>query len=95
MIFVLTVINNVNNILRTKIIGHYSLLVTLKQFREAIRITQLIPHDHALQHFQKLSSNHEATLELLMDLILKADLSEYQDVLGYLHYCLPSDDQAR
>ena len=28
MIFVLTIINNVNNIVRTKIIGHYSLLVT-------------------------------------------------------------------
>ena len=28
MIFVLTIINNVNNVVRTKIIGHYSLLVT-------------------------------------------------------------------
>ena len=40
-----------------------------KQFREAIRIMQFIPHDHTLQHFKKLSSNQEATLELLMDLI--------------------------
>ena len=38
---------------------------------------QLIPHDLALQHFEKLSSNHEATLQLLMDLMFKADLSEY------------------
>ena len=27
-VFVLTIINNVNNIARTKIIGHYSLLIT-------------------------------------------------------------------
>ena len=49
------------------------------------------------QRTPTLSSNHEATLglELLMDLMLKADLSKYQDILGYLHYCLPSDDQAR
>ena len=26
-----------------------------KKFREAIRIMKLIPHDHALEHFQKLS----------------------------------------
>ena len=57
-----------------------------KQFKEAIRIMQLIPHDHALQHFQKLSSNHEAALELLMDLMFKADLSKCQNTLGYLHY---------
>ena len=56
------------------------------QFREAIRIMRLIPHKHATSHFQKLSSNHETTLELLMDLQFKADLSEYQDILGYLHY---------
>ena len=36
-----------------------------KQFREAIRIMRLIPHEHAVKHFQKLSSNHEATLKLL------------------------------
>ena len=36
-----------------------------KQFREAICIMQLIPHDHACNHFQKLSSDREATLELL------------------------------
>ena len=57
-----------------------------KQYREAIRIMKLVPHKHVLQHFQKLSSNHEASLELLMDLTFKADLSEYQDILGYLHY---------
>ena len=43
-----------------------------KQFREAIRIMQLIPHDHARKHFQKLSSDHEATLELVRDLMFKA-----------------------
>ena len=57
-----------------------------KQFRETIRIMRLIPHKHAINHFQKLSSNHETTLELLMDLQFKADLSEYQDIMGYLHY---------
>ena len=57
-----------------------------KQFREAIRIMRLIPHNHANNHFQKLSSNHETTLELLMDLQFKTDLSEYQDILGYVHY---------
>ena len=46
-----------------------------KQFREAIQIMQLISHEHPLQHFQELSSNHETTLELLMDLQFKADLS--------------------
>ena len=56
-----------------------------KQFREAVRIMQLIPHDHAVKHFQKLSSHREATLELLRDLMFKTDLSEYQDILGYLH----------
>ena len=57
-----------------------------KQFREAIRIMQLIPHGHARKHFQKLPSHHEVTLELLRDLMFKADLFEYQDILGYLHY---------
>ena len=57
-----------------------------KQFREAIRIMRLIPHKHAIKHFQKLSSNHEATLELLRDLMFRTNLSEYQDILGYLHY---------
>ena len=57
-----------------------------KLFREAIRIMQLIPHDHACKHFQKLSNHHEATLELLRDLMFKTDLSKYQDILGYLHY---------
>ena len=52
-----------------------------KQFREVIRIMKLISHEHVLQHFQKLSSII-ATLELLMDLMLKADLSENQDILG-------------
>ena len=60
--------------------------IVWKQFREAIRIVKLIPHEHVLHHFQKLSSNHEATLELLMDLMLKANLCEYKDILGYLHY---------
>ena len=57
-----------------------------KQFREAIRIMRLIPHEHAVKHFQKLSSNHEATLELLRDLMFRTNLSEYQDILGCLHY---------
>ena len=57
-----------------------------KQFREAIRITRLIPHEHAVKHFQKLSRNHDGTLELLRDLMFNADLSEYQDILGYLRY---------
>ena len=57
-----------------------------KQYREAVRIMKLIPHEQTLQHFQKLSSQHEITLDLLMDLQFKADLSEYQDILGYLHY---------
>ena len=56
-----------------------------KQFREAIRIMKLVPHEHILQHFQKLSSQYETTLELLTGLHFKADLSEYQDILGYLH----------
>ena len=46
-----------------------------KQFREAIRIMRLTPHEH-----------HKATLELLRDLMFKANLSKYQDILGYLHY---------
>ena len=53
-----------------------------KQFREAIRIMQFIPHEHARRHFQKLSSDCEATLELLMNLNSKTNLSEYQDILG-------------
>ena len=57
-----------------------------KQYREAIRIMKLIPHEQTLQHFQTLSSNHETTLDLLTDLHFKPDLSEYQDILGYLHY---------
>ena len=61
--------------------------IVWKQFREAIRIMRLIPYNRANNnHFQKLSSNHETTLELLMGLIFKANLSEYQDILGYLHY---------
>ena len=57
-----------------------------KQFREAIRIMQLIPYEHTHKHIQKLSSDHEATLEILIDLMFNADLSEYQDILGYLRY---------
>ena len=38
---------------------------------------ELIPHDQALKN---------STLELLMNLMFKADLSEYLDILGYLHY---------
>ena len=57
-----------------------------KQFREAIRIIQFIPHAHARRHFKKLSSDRETTLELLMDLNFKTNLAEYQYILGYLHY---------
>ena len=60
--------------------------IVWKQFREAVRIIKLIPHEHAVKHFQNLSTHREATLELLRDLIFKANLSEYQDILGYLHY---------
>ena len=37
-------------------------------------------------HFQKLTCDREATLELLRDLMFKTNLSEYQDILGYLYY---------
>ena len=57
-----------------------------KQYREAIRVMKLVPHKQKLQHFQKFASQHEIMLNLLMDLQFKADLSEYQDILGYLHY---------
>ena len=57
-----------------------------KQFREAVRIMKLIPHDHAVKHFQKLSTNHKATLTSLRDSVLKTNLSEYQDILGHFHY---------
>ena len=48
-----------------------------EQYREAVQIMNLIPHERALQHFQSLSSNHETTQDLLMDLQFKEDLSEY------------------
>ena len=57
-----------------------------KQFTEARRIMKLPPHEHVLQHFQKLKSDHVSTLEVIMDLKFNANLSEYQDILGYLYY---------
>ena len=47
-----------------------------KQFREAVRIMKLIPHEQAVKHFLNLSTHREATLELLRDLTFKANLSD-------------------
>ena len=57
-----------------------------KQFAEACRIMKLPPHEHVLQHFHRLKSNHVASLEFMMDLKFKENLPEYQDILGYLYY---------
>ena len=58
--------------------------ILLKQFREAIRIMKLTPHEHVFQHYQKLKSNHVSAIELIMD--VKTKLTEYRDILGYLYY---------
>ena len=62
-------------------------IVCMQTVQGSIRIMKLISHEHVLQHctLKTVKYNREATLELLMDLMLKADLSEYQDILGYLH----------
>ena len=57
-----------------------------KQFTEAARVMKLAPHDQVTRHHEKLEKNHEATLELLTNLIFKAQIYEYQDILGYLYY---------
>ena len=57
-----------------------------KQFTEAARVMKLAPHDQVTRHYEKLGKNHEATLELLTNLTFKAQLSKYQDILGYLYY---------
>ena len=57
-----------------------------KQFTEAARVMKLTPHDQVTQHYEKLAKNHEATLELLTNLMFKGNLSEYQSILGYLYY---------
>jgi hypothetical protein len=60
--------------------------VVWKHFTEAIRVMKLNYHEHATEHFQNLTRNHETTLELLKDLKFKSDISEYQAILGYLSY---------
>ena len=57
-----------------------------KQFTKAARVMKLAPHDQITRHYEKLANNHEATLELLINLMFKANLSEYQSILGYLYY---------
>ena len=55
-----------------------------KLFTEATRIMKLTPHEHVHQHFKNLKNNHVSTLEMIME--KKENLSEYQDILGYLYY---------
>ena len=47
---------------------------------------KLTLNENVLQDYQKLKSNHVSTLELIMELKYKTNLSEYQDILGYLYY---------
>ena len=54
----------------------------LKQFTEAIRILKLTPHEQVLQHYRNLKNNHVSAIELVMN----KNLTEYQDILGYLYY---------
>jgi hypothetical protein len=56
--------------------------VVWKHFTEAIRVMKLNYHEHATEHFQNLTRNHETTLELLKDLKFKSGISEYQAILG-------------
>ena len=60
--------------------------ILLNQFTEAACVMKLIPHDQVTRHYEKLAYNHEATLQLLTNLMFKADLSKYQHILGYLYY---------
>ena len=55
-----------------------------KQFTEAIRVMKLTLHEHVLQHYRNLKNNHVSALQMIMD--EKKNLTEYQDILGYLYY---------
>ena len=55
-----------------------------KQFTEAIRIMKLTPHEHVLQYYKNLKNDYASTLEMIME--VKKNLSEHQDILGYLYY---------
>ena len=57
-----------------------------KQFVEAIRVMKLNYHMCATEHYNALKENHEATLDLLMDLKESSNLSDYQPIVHYLSY---------
>ena len=57
-----------------------------KQFKEAARIMRLIPHKYAATYLQKLSSRREDTLKLLKDVMFRAHIYQYEDILAYLRY---------
>ena len=56
-----------------------------KLFTEAIRVMKLDPHDEVIKHLENLVKDAETTAEFLKS--KRTDLSEYQDILGYLYYC--------
>jgi hypothetical protein len=55
-----------------------------KLFTEAIRVMKLDPHDEVVKHLENLVKDAETTAEFLKS--KRTDLSEYQDILGYLYY---------
>ena len=59
-----------------------------KQFIEGIRVMKLDYHTGAMDHYTSLLKNHEATLNLLLELKKSADLIEYESIVQYLSYCI-------
>ena len=57
-----------------------------KEFIQAIRVKRIEYHEHAAVHFKNFGKDHEATLDLLMNLRRDSSFSNYQGILNYLSY---------
>ena len=53
-----------------------------RQFVEALRVMKLNYHMCATKHCNALKENHEATLDLLMDLKESSNFSDYQPIVA-------------
>ena len=57
-----------------------------KKFLEAVRVQRLTLYEQANEHYNNLKNDHEATLNLLMDLKDGTSLSEHEPIVNYLSY---------
>ena len=57
-----------------------------RKFLEAVRVLKLTLYEQARKHYNNLKNDHEATLNLLMDLKGGTSLSEHEPIVNYLFY---------